>query len=103
MPPVYMPQLSGSPNSDRFKHYCFFLGKLLALSIETAAEAFDNYAFYILWDITCVDASVLCYFIVKSDFRFKHFSPLQEPIDVIHQSGFSIRKVRILMPVKPES
>ena len=66
-----------------------FVGKLLALLTKTAAEAFDNYTFYSLWDITCVDASAHCYFIVKSDFGFKHFSPLQEPIDVIHQSNFS--------------
>jgi len=57
--------------------------------MKATAEAFDNYAFYILWDITCVDASAQCNFIVKSAFRFKYFSPLQEPIDVIHQSSSS--------------
>ena len=86
MPPVYMSQLFGS----------LFLEKLFALSIKVAAEAFDNYAFYILWDITyilwditCVDASAHYNFIVKSTFRFKYFSPLQESIDVIHQSSSS--------------
>jgi len=57
--------------------------------MKAAAEAFDNYAIYILWDITYVDASAHCYFIVKSDFGFKDFCPFQEPIDVIHQSSFS--------------
>jgi len=57
--------------------------------VIAAAEAFDNYAFYNLLDITCVDASAHCYFIVKSDFGFKHFSLFQELIDVIHHSSSS--------------